>query len=524
MKRKLLIFLLAMLAICTCMFALTACGENEPPHAHVYDQQVVNETFKASDAACEVKATYYYSCSCGEKGVETFENGFVLGHDFSNYISDNNATYEKDGTKTAICSHQGCNKEHTITDVGTKLESSIEFTTLTVDGTDVYGKVSNATAKFTFYEEIKASGIATYVVDNDQDCTSPIISKTVDLIVGDNTFYVLEMIGNEVKLYTVTICRRSMYTVSFNSDGGTNVQSQVIEEDSVATEPTIIPERDGYTFESWNYSFDNPITEDTTITAEWTINSYDIVYELDGGMLDENINPVRYTIESNTFILSNPRKTNYGFLGWYSGNEKITAIETGSFGDINLVAKWEYALIVSNNKITGVTTTAKATCCNIEIPDNVTNIGNHAFDGCSLLTSVIISNETTNIGDYAFRHCKSLLSIGIPSGVTVVGYHAFQGCVSLASLTINEGVRKISSGAFANCDSLISVIIPKSITEIDAEAFYSCDNLVNLQFCDTTNWYAAPGKPYYSSVKIDVTNSSTNASRLKTTQYYWYKM
>lgn len=524
MKKKILSILITIFALCTCLFMLTACGENEPPHMHVYDQQIVNDTFKASDATCEDKAEYFYSCSCGKKGTKTFENGFVLGHDFSNYISDNNATYEKDGTKTAICSHQGCNKKHTITDAGTKLESSIEFTTLKVDGTYVYGKVSNDTSKFIFYEEIKVGGMATYIIDNDQDCTSPISSKTVDLIVGDNTFYVLETIGNDVKLYTVTICRRNMYTVSFNSDGGTNVQSQVIEEDSVATEPTIIPERDGYTFESWNYSFDNPITEDTTITAKWTINSYDIVYELDGGMLDENINPVRYTIESNTFILSNPRKTNYGFLGWYSGNEKITAIENGSFGDINLVAKWEYALVVSNNKITGVTTTAKATCYDIEIPNNVTNIGNHAFDDCSLLTSVIISNETTNIGDYAFRDCKSLLSIEIPSGVTVVGYCAFQGCVSLASLTINEGVRKISSGTFANCDSLTCVIIPKSITEIGAEAFYSCDNLVNLQFYDTTNWYCAPSEIYYGSVKMNVEDSLTNATRFKTSQYFWYKM
>ena len=78
MKKKILSILITILALCTCMFTLTACGENEPQHTHVYDQQVVSDTFKASDATCEDKATYYLSCTCGANGSETFENGEAL--------------------------------------------------------------------------------------------------------------------------------------------------------------------------------------------------------------------------------------------------------------------------------------------------------------------------------------------------------------------------------------------------------------------------------------------------------------
>ena len=42
------------------------------------------------------------------------------GHSFTNYIPDNNATYEKDGTKTAQCDH-GCGLTDTIPDHGSRL-------------------------------------------------------------------------------------------------------------------------------------------------------------------------------------------------------------------------------------------------------------------------------------------------------------------------------------------------------------------------------------------------------------------
>jgi hypothetical protein len=48
---------------------------------------------------------------------------------------------------------------------------------------------------------------------------------------------------------------------------------------------------------------------------------------------------------------------------------------------------------------------------NVTIPDSLTIIGYHAFDGCSSLTSVTIPNSVTSIGDYAFQYCYSLKSV-----------------------------------------------------------------------------------------------------------------
>ena len=121
MKKKILTILTTILTLCMCMFILTACGGNDtPPHTHVYNQQVVSDTFKASDATCEDKATYYLSCTCGAKGNETFENGEALGHSFTNYVYNDDAECEKDGTETAICDN-GCGEKDTRTKADTAL-------------------------------------------------------------------------------------------------------------------------------------------------------------------------------------------------------------------------------------------------------------------------------------------------------------------------------------------------------------------------------------------------------------------
>ena len=56
--------------------------------SHVFDKQVTTDAYKATDATCEAKATYYYSCQCGEKGTETFEFGDYADHVFDREVAD----------------------------------------------------------------------------------------------------------------------------------------------------------------------------------------------------------------------------------------------------------------------------------------------------------------------------------------------------------------------------------------------------------------------------------------------------
>lgn len=68
------------------------------------------------------------------------------------------------------------------------------------------------------------------------------------------------------------------YTVTFNSDGGTAVAVQTVDENALATEP-VAPIKEGYIFEYWystnsdlEYDFTSPVTANITLTASWILD------------------------------------------------------------------------------------------------------------------------------------------------------------------------------------------------------------------------------------------------------------
>mmetsp|Transcript_30542 Transcript_30542/g.67728 ORF Transcript_30542/g.67728 Transcript_30542/m.67728 type:complete len:414 (+) Transcript_30542:477-1718(+) len=117
----------------------------------------------------------------------------------------------------------------------------------------------------------------------------------------------------------------------------------------------------------------------------------------------------------------------------------------------------------------------------IEIPSSVTSVGAYAFDRCQSLTNVVIPDSFTEIGHFAFYGCSKLTSIAIPSSsVTEIGKYAFDGCSKLTSIAIPASVKSIGDRAFMGCKSLTNVVIPDSVTEIGEEAFRVCSKLTSI--------------------------------------------
>jgi hypothetical protein len=146
-----------------------------------------------------------------------------------------------------------------------------------------------------------------------------------------------------------------------------------------------------------------------------------------------------------------------GKVGSYSIPNNVTSIGDGAF-----------------EGCTGLTS--------VTIPNSVTSIGNIAFDGCSSLTNVTIGNGVTSIGYSAFSNCTRLTSVTIPNSVTNIGNGAFAGCSSLTNVTIGNGVTSMGDDAFSTCYNLTSVTIPNRVTNIGDNAFAGCTSLTNVYF------------------------------------------
>ena len=108
---------------------------------------------------------------------------------------------------------------------------------------------------------------------------------------------------------------------------------------------------------------------------------------------------------------------------------------------------------------------------------SVTAIGDHAFTGCSTLTSVIIPISVTSINSCSFCVCTGLTSIIIPNNVITIGNEAFAGCSGLTSLTLGNSVSTIGYQAFRECSNLMEIICmgqfaPTSVYGWGCDMFY----------------------------------------------------
>ena len=191
------------------------------------------------------------------------------------------------------------------------------------------------------------------------------------------------------------------YSITYTLNGGTVSGNPTSYTADTATFTLKNPTKEGYDFTGWTGS--NGTTAQTSVsiakgstgnksyTANWTPKTYTISYTLNSGTVSGN--PTSYTIETATFTLKNPTRTNYTFTGWTGSNgtnpETTVTIAKGSTGNKSYTANWSQNVIsytISYNYDGGVKGTYAPTSANVDAYVQISNPtrSGYTFKGWSI--------------------------------------------------------------------------------------------------------------------------------------------
>ncbi|MGI6710099.1 MAG: leucine-rich repeat protein [Bacilli bacterium] len=228
-----------------------------------------------------------------------------------------------------------------------------------MDGTNMYVEVPNSTTTYSFINQITVSPLAIWDLYSDLSATNEIVSKTVELLEGDNTVYIKVGKGKASKIYTVTIKRLQLYQIEFSANGGSGEMNSVaVEANTSITLPKNTFTKEGYTFTGWsitsdgdveyldeaNYTID--VLDNYTLYAKWEANQNTLVFnantgegEMDNVLVATN---ETITLPGNEFI-----RTGYKFIGWSTTEDGSVEYfdkanyTMGAQESYTLYAKWE---------------------------------------------------------------------------------------------------------------------------------------------------------------------------------------
>jgi hypothetical protein len=138
------------------------------------------------------------------------------------------------------------------------------------------------------------------------------------------------------------------------------------------------------------------------------------------------------------------------------------------------------------------------------VPEDVTKIGAHTFEGYEKLRSVVLHNGIDAIHKSAFLGCNDLADINFPDSLFYIGPYAFNGTAWYeskpdgevysgrllykykgemplnSSIVVKDGTETVCESAFDGCKGITIISLPSSLKQIHNYAFCGCDNLKEI--------------------------------------------
>jgi uncharacterized repeat protein (TIGR02543 family) len=138
----------------------------------------------------------------------------------------------------------------------------------------------------------------------------------------------------------------TIYTITYenlNGAGNSNPASYTIESETITlADPGT---RAGYTFTEWSPSNSIPSgsTGNKTFTAQWTVNTYTLYFDANGGTVSPSDKTVTYDLPVGELPV--PTHNGYTFTGWNTaqdgaGSAYISATVYTQTGNLTLYAQW----------------------------------------------------------------------------------------------------------------------------------------------------------------------------------------
>lgn len=121
-------------------------------------------------------------------------------------------------------------------------------------------------------------------------------------------------------------------------------------------------------------------------------------------------------------------------------------------GKLNFILYKAKLNIFNNNEIPNRYFWACKDLTSIDL-SKIARIGDSAFQSCSNLRDVILSNSLKSIGDYAFEVCISLEHVNLPYTLESIGYGAFSMCSNLKSVKYDGQLEQFKN-LLKDCSSM----------------------------------------------------------------------
>ena len=206
--------------------------------------------------------------------------------------------------------------------------------------------------------------------------------------------------------------KTTLYTVKFNSDGGSSVKSQQVKPKEKVKEPDSITKY-GFIFDGWylnnkKYDFDTAVTKSITLVAKWSedpeIPRYEVTFDSDGGTA---VDKKRVIENQKASEPKSPTKSGYTFLGWYLNDSKYD-FKTEVTKDITLKAKWEkiveYTVTFDSNGGSSVPSQTVQKDKKATVPNNPTKEGytfvEWQLDGKAYNFDTKVTKDITLVASY----------------------------------------------------------------------------------------------------------------------------